>query len=791
MTFRPDINISSLPQLTNPTEGETKFVVQDSAVYQYVTVSQARSLIQAGPSGATGPRGPQGPQGVSGPQGEPGPQGPQGVVGPQGPQGVAGPQGPQGVTGPQGPQGVAGPQGPQGDIGPQGPSGAQGTAGPTGPSGPTLATNIAGGTSGSIPIQSTSSTTAFIPIGSAGYILQSNGSTATWINTSTAVIGNAIQTNKIFTAESNDNSDLYLTMSASANAYNDIAVDSELFYRPLTGLLTTPYLYSSNQAGDEGGELRLNKAAANTTLDTGITIDVFRNKLRIFETGGSNRGVFIDLTSATSSAGSNLLSVAAGSSGPQGPQGVAGPQGPQGVAGAQGPQGPTGVGVGGVQGPQGPQGVAGPQGPTGVGVGGVQGPQGPQGVVGAQGPQGAQGNTGAQGPQGPSGPGGADLALINGYVAYGNGSGLTGDSGLRWSFDNKTLTVGNVIAIGFGGTLGANNTNLAIGSDTLTSVSGSSTGPSGATNNLAISPTSALRYTTIGDRNVGIGSGAGLFNVEGSDGTFVGNAAGYYSQANHNTAVGSSALLGGATTTTGTGNTAIGLSALSSFINGNYNSALGYSAYISGDYSNSTALGANSAVTGSNQVQLGDSNAVPYSYAALSVRSDQRDKAEIRDTQLGLDFVLALRPVDYKWDLREDYKPTKPNISAPMLPSEPTQEQIDEYNSALETYNTSMSAWRESVKMSNLTRDGSKVRTRYHHGLIAQEVKSVMDNQGIDFGGYQDHSVKGGDDVVSIGYSELIAPLIKSIQELNAMIATQSETIESLRQEINSIKGNP
>jgi hypothetical protein len=296
---------------------------------------------------------------------------------------------------------------------------------------------------------------------------------------------------------------------------------------------------------------------------------------------------------------------------------------------------------------------------------------------------------------------------------------------------------------------------------------------------LAIGPTSALRYTYDGDRNVGIGSGAGLYNVSGSDGTFVGNAAGYYSQANYNTAVGGSALFGGSTTTAGAGNTAVGLSALSSFINGNYNSALGYSAYLSGDYSNSTALGANSAVTGSNQVQLGDSGTTTYVYGSVQNRSDQRDKAEVRDTQLGLDFVLALRPVDYKWDLREDYRPTKPDISAPILPVDPTAEQTAEYNTALESYNSAMSAWRESVKMSNLTHDGSKIRTRYHHGLIAQEVKSVMDNKGVDFGGYQDHAIKGGDDVLSIGYSELIAPLIKAIQELNAKVDALSAKINT------------
>ena len=39
----------------------------------------------------------------------------------------------------------------------------------------------------------------------------------------------------------------------------------------------------------------------------------------------------------------------------------------------------------------------------------------------------------------------------------------------------------------------------------------------------------------------------------------------------------------------------------------------------------------------------------------------------------------------------------------------------------------------------------------------------------VDFGGFQDHSVNGGDDVLTIGYSELIGPMLKSIQELLAI----------------------
>ena len=52
-------------------------------------------------------------------------------------------------------------------------------------------------------------------------------------------------------------------------------------------------LKSTSSSGDEGGEIFLNKASTNTTISTGVTIDVYQNKLRIFETGGANRGVIL------------------------------------------------------------------------------------------------------------------------------------------------------------------------------------------------------------------------------------------------------------------------------------------------------------------------------------------------------------------------------------------------------------------------------------------------------------------------------------------------------------------
>lgn len=72
-------------------------------------------------------------------------------------------------------------------------------------------------------------------------------------------------------------------------------------------------LISANSSGDEGGEILLAKPQTNTTLSgTGVTIDVYQNRLRIFEQGGSARGAYIDLTAAGAGVATNLLSGGSG-----------------------------------------------------------------------------------------------------------------------------------------------------------------------------------------------------------------------------------------------------------------------------------------------------------------------------------------------------------------------------------------------------------------------------------------------------------------------------------------------
>ena len=68
-------------------------------------------------------------------------------------------------------------------------------------------------------------------------------------------------------------------------------------------------LYSS---GDDGGEFFLNKSATNTTINNGVTIDIYKNRLRFFEQGGTSRGFYLDITTGGSGASTNLASSGGG-----------------------------------------------------------------------------------------------------------------------------------------------------------------------------------------------------------------------------------------------------------------------------------------------------------------------------------------------------------------------------------------------------------------------------------------------------------------------------------------------
>jgi hypothetical protein len=77
-------------------------------------------------------------------------------------------------------------------------------------------------------------------------------------------------------------------------------------------ITTAGILKSTASSGSEGGQVDLAAAASGGTLTTGVSIDVYQNKLRFFETGGTNRGFYLDISGGGASVASNLGAAATG-----------------------------------------------------------------------------------------------------------------------------------------------------------------------------------------------------------------------------------------------------------------------------------------------------------------------------------------------------------------------------------------------------------------------------------------------------------------------------------------------
>jgi hypothetical protein len=75
-----------------------------------------------------------------------------------------------------------------------------------------------------------------------------------------------------------------------------------------TGDIEATKFKATAAGGDEGGEIFFGKPATNTTIaGTGVTVDVWQNRLRFFEQGGDARGYYIDITGGSAGVGTNLV----------------------------------------------------------------------------------------------------------------------------------------------------------------------------------------------------------------------------------------------------------------------------------------------------------------------------------------------------------------------------------------------------------------------------------------------------------------------------------------------------
>jgi len=192
--------------------------------------------------------------------------------------------------------------------------------------------------------------------------------------------------------------------------------------------------------------------------------------------------------------------------------------------------------------------------------------------------------------------------------------------------------------------------NTAVGYHSLSSIT---TGY----NNSAFGPQS-LSSNSSGNGNSAFGQSSLALNTEGLVNSAFGlsslqaNTSGHY-----NSAFGYASLT---SNESGIYNSAVGSYSLM-FSTGYYNTALGSkSGYNVTSGSNLTLIGYNalaSAGDATNEITLGDGSitALRCNVQTLTSLSDARDKTNIHDLTLGIDFLMNLKPRQFNWDKREWY----------------------------------------------------------------------------------------------------------------------------------------
>lgn len=194
--------------------------------------------------------------------------------------------------------------------------------------------------------------------------------------------------------------------------------------------------------------------------------------------------------------------------------------------------------------------------------------------------------------------------------------------------------------------------------------------------------------------------------------------------------------------TTGSVNTAFGTNSMVFLQDGTANSAFGTNSNIVGSTTNyTTCIGYDaqpSTDNASNEVTLGNSNvAVLRCQVPLTITSDERDKTEINDLQIGLEFIEKLRPVKFKWDKREWYgSDGKLGVS-----------------------------------------NGSKKQDKINVGLIAQEVDQNQTENNWEF---LQTVFNKNPERLEVTYANIIYPMIKAIQQLSATVKALKTELEEL-----------
>jgi hypothetical protein len=174
--------------------------------------------------------------------------------------------------------------------------------------------------SDSSAIQINDSLNASGTITAASFVTHGTSGNITGVNN---IEVNQISSNDSSAVQVADGLNVSGTLTASTIVTNDISSgdstaiqinDAVNVSGVITGgsnVIASQNLISNNSSGDEGGEILLAKPQTNSTIaGTGVTLDIWQNRLRFFEQGGTARGYYVDITEADAGVGSKLATKA-------------------------------------------------------------------------------------------------------------------------------------------------------------------------------------------------------------------------------------------------------------------------------------------------------------------------------------------------------------------------------------------------------------------------------------------------------------------------------------------------
>jgi len=407
---------------------------------------------------------------------------------------------------------------------------------------------------------------------------------------------------------------------------------------------------------------------------------------------------------------------------------------------------------------------------------------------------------------GPDSLGAAATGVANNImIGYNTGYGLTGDGniGIGHTAFDASGDRDDCVAIGNGALTAATtgSHNVGIGTSALGSATDAHSNvaigflaasalvtcsPYQTRNNVAIGREAlenqatqedniAIGYQALGTGNspsnsqiVAIGTRAGGSAAHAAyGGTYVGYETGKsITSGVHNTIIGRTA---GTLVNSGGLNTFVGAYAGNTTTTGTGNLAIGYAMYTSATGSVRGHIGYNNGDTGTADYAITfgrmgtDWSRLSYGASSFTTGSDERKKKDIADHPLGLSFINQLRTVNYHFRAPNDV---------------PTD--WDTYKEKVECFTCSGTDpdCPDCGGTNEVAADQPAIKT-WQTGMLAQDVKSALDNLGVDAEKFNGWGVED-DGMQTLDYGQFVMPLIKALQEADDKIDALTARIETL-----------